>query len=159
MAVFETIGALMTPAIALSFIAITGFMVLKIGLISFKLVIGNISVVKGIENTEFTIKDPKYKLINQEEKEFDFILKILKSQMKKNQYTKNLYEQIEMYFTRIISIKDTINNKINYIKDSIIFKIVSNKNSIQSASINSKNSIISETISIKNTITSKTYNT
>lgn len=80
-------------------IAITGFIALKIGIISFKIVRDAIVAAKGIENMEGPIERPKYAVSDVKEEKhvmslfIDYINNFRKAKVRKN-YTKYAYMQL-----------------------------------------------------------------
>jgi hypothetical protein len=125
MAVFDTIWIFMVSAVSLVFVAVVGFIVLKMGFTSFKMVMGTVNAAKGIENIEGTVKDSKYRITEEDENEFEIISKFMKSEIEKNPYAKYLYKQfkIEMIIAHIGSLRDSLEAKIkkhNYTKYAYI---------------------------------------
>lgn len=125
MAVFDTIWIFMASALTLAFIAIVGFVVFKIGLTSFKIVMTTVNAAKGIENIGVSVKDLKYITNVEDESEFEIIGSLIKSGIEKNSYTRYLYKKfkIETFIAHFGSLKDSISVKIkkrNYSKYAYI---------------------------------------
>ncbi|MGZ7109361.1 MAG: hypothetical protein ACXVHW_10355 [Methanobacterium sp.] len=130
MAVFDTIWIFMASALILASLAIIGFVVLKIGLASFKMAMYTVYAARDIEDIDFQIKNPKYSITEEEKGEIEFISNVLKSEIEKHSYTRYLYKllKIEILFAHI----DSIVHKIDSNMDIFIERIVSLTNSMES---------------------------
>ena len=96
---FDAIWLFAVSASVIVSIAITGFIALKIGIFSFKIVMDAVIAAKGIENMEGPIERPKYAVSDiKEEKDvislfIDYINNFRKAKVRKN-YTKHAYMQL-----------------------------------------------------------------
>ncbi|MGZ7160714.1 MAG: hypothetical protein ACXVHV_08645 [Methanobacterium sp.] len=120
----------MASALILASLAIIGFVVLKIGLASFKMAMYTVYAARDIENIDFQIKNPKYSITEEEKGEIEFISNVLKSEIERHSYTRYLYKllKIEILNVHIGSIIDKIDSKM----DIFIDHIVSLTNSMES---------------------------
>jgi hypothetical protein len=96
---FDAIWLFAVSASVIVSIAITGFIALKIGIISFKIVMDAIMAAKGLEIMEGPIERPKYAVSDiKEEKDvislfIDYTNNLRKAKVRKN-YTQYAYMQL-----------------------------------------------------------------
>lgn len=115
MAVFDTIGMLLVSALSLAFVAVIGFIVLKLGLNTFKMIMGTVYATRGIENMEIIQKDSKYRITEEEDNEFQIIGQFIKTEIEKNSYASYLYGKfkVEMLIEKFISLIDSLDTKMD----------------------------------------------
>lgn len=129
MAVFDTIGIIMASASLLAFIALVGFIVLKVGFTSFKIVMEPVMAARGIENIEGIVRNSKYGITEEDKDEFEIISSFINAEIRKNPYTNYLYKlfKIEIIIVHIDSLISSINTKI----ENIVAHLDSFKSSVK----------------------------
>lgn len=115
MAVFDTIGMLLVSALSLAFVAVIGFIVLKMGLNTFKMIMSTVYATRGIENREIVPKDSKYRITEEEDNEFQIIGQFMKTEIEKNSYASYLYRKfkVEMLIIKFVFLRDSLDTKMD----------------------------------------------
>lgn len=115
MAVFDNIGILLVSALSLAFVAVIGFIVLKMGLNIFKMIMSTVYATRGIENMEIVQNDSKYRITEEEDNEFQIIGQFMKTEIEKSSYASYLYRKfkVEMLITEFISLRDLLDTKMD----------------------------------------------
>lgn len=115
MVLVDTIWASIVYALMLVFAAIIGFIVLKVGIVSFKLAMRTIIAARGIENIKSVKKYPKYGITEENEAEFEIITSYIKTKIKKNYYA-NYYTKYAYNMFKIKTILSYIDSLKSFIK-------------------------------------------
>ncbi len=145
MAVFDIIGTLLTYAIALAFISIIGYFVLKISFTSFKMSINSLIAVRDIEHFEGNLKNSKYMISKDEKDEFEIISDIINHETENNPYINLLYKSFKI---------NILVEYIDNLQKLIILKLEKSYNHILIEKLKI-NLIIERTDSLKDNIKSK----
>jgi hypothetical protein len=145
MAVFDIIGTLLTYVIALAFISIIGYFVLKIGFTSFKMSINSLKAVRNIEYFEEPTKNNKFMISKEEKNEFEIISDIIKNETENNPYINWLYKSFKI---------DILIAYIDNLWNSVTFKLEKSYNDILNEKLKI-NLVIERTDSLKDEIKSK----
>lgn len=140
MAVLDLIWMGISSAALLALLAIMGFILFKVGIISFKIAMDVVGAAKEIETIDGVIKQPNHR-IAAEKNETEIILSFVKAEIEKNQYASYAYN---LFKVEII---------ISYINSSIIPKIEEINEKYESLFENKK--IRSYANSLKNFMESK----
>jgi hypothetical protein len=125
MAVFDTIWIFVTSAAILAFIAVIGFIVLKIGFALFKTAMEPLKAARGIENIETVGNNSNFRITEEEEDELEVIRSFIKAEIDKSRYASYLYKlfKIDTIIVHSDSLKSSIKSKIkknNYTKYAYI---------------------------------------
>ena len=122
MVLVDMIWAGMVYAFMLVFAAIIGFVVLKIGIVSFKSAMGTIIAARGIENIEGVARNPNYRIT--EEDEFEIITSnfnsLIKDEAEKNHYTNYVYMRL---FKIIETLLYTFSSKFTKVETELSYYI------------------------------------
>ena len=93
---FDAVWLFTVYASLLVFIAISGFIAFKVGIFFYRIVMGSIIAVKGIENIEGPIKNHKYPISDEKDVVslfIDYVKNFKKPDMRKD-HTKYAYMQL-----------------------------------------------------------------
>ncbi len=128
MAVLDLIWMGISYAALLAFVAIMGFIVFKVGIISFKIAMDVVGAAKGIENIEGVIK-PDYRIAT-EKHEIEIIGNFINASIQKNHRAKYVYDLFKVGLMVPMVISNI--NSLNDFYESRTEKTYSHINSLKS---------------------------
>lgn len=96
MAVLDTVWIFMVFALLLAFLVLIGYIILKMGLDTFKMIMSTVYATRNIEKMKIVQKDSKYRIAEKEDDELKIIGRFIKSEIDKNRYTSYLYKKFKV---------------------------------------------------------------